>query len=116
MDLSLEALKEAVAIREQIDQLETRLSNLLGGSAVPAAPVTKTGGGKRAMSPEGRARISAAAKARWAARRGDQASSTTEPKAERRGISAAGRKRLSEMMKARWAARKQKKTAAKKRS
>jgi hypothetical protein len=114
MDLSLEALKEAVAIREQIDQLETRLAALLGGSAAPAMAATKTGGGKRTMSPEGRARISAAAKARWAARRGNQSSSSAG--SERRGISTAGRKRLSEMMKARWAAKKQKKTAAEKRS
>ena len=105
MDLSLEALKEAVAIREQIDKLEARLAGIFGGAATSAKPPT-TSRRSRGMSAEARARISAAAKARWAARRAKQSAPATGAKTQGRGITAAGRKRLSEMMKARWAARK----------
>ncbi len=60
------------------------------------------------MSPEGRAAISAAAKARWAAKRGEaqpEAAPVTEeakPK-KKRNISEAGRKAMSLAAKRRWA-------------
>lgn len=77
---SVDQLKRAIAIREQISKLEAELSSILGGDAAPTGKrrYTKkaTGGessaggapkkGKRAMSEEGRARIIAAQKARWA--------------------------------------------------
>ena len=71
MDLSVKQLEEAVAIRRQIDQLRSRLNSLLGGSsassapaamAAPSAPRNRRGG----LSAAGRARIAAAARARWA--------------------------------------------------
>jgi hypothetical protein len=105
---TLEQLKEAVAIKEQIAELETKLAKLFGETvSVPtaaesAAPVKKT----RKMSAAGKARISAAAKARWAKARGE-ATNAPAPK-KRGGISAAGRARISAAMKARWAARKKK--------
>ena len=37
MDISVKALEEAVSIRRQIDNLERRLSSILGGA--PARPV-----------------------------------------------------------------------------
>jgi putative heme iron utilization protein len=72
------------------------------------------------MSAAARKRISDAAKARWAARKGASTAKSTPPKktsfapakAGGRRMSMAARKRMSEMMKARWAARK--KAAAKK--
>jgi hypothetical protein len=68
--------------------------------------------GRRMMSVAARKRISAAMKARWAARK--KASPATKPakakakKATNRPqMSSAARKKLSSLMKARWAARKQ---------
>jgi len=63
-DISLQQLKQAVAIRERIESLEKELSRIIGGQPSPAK-----GGAprkKRKMSAAARAKISAAAKARWA--------------------------------------------------
>src|SRR6266567_4445219 len=99
MDISLKSLEEAVSIRRQIGSLEKRLSAILGGSP---STVPSTHRGKRRMSPQARAKIAAAMKARWAKKK-----STTGGKAARMkgGLTAAGRKRLSQLMKARWAAK-----------
>jgi hypothetical protein len=99
MDISLKSLEEAVGIRRQIATLEKRLGSLLGAS--PSATSTRRGKGR--MSPQARAKIAAAMRARWARRKGG----TTAAKTVKRkgGITAAGRKRLSQLMKARWAAR-----------
>lgn len=104
VDLSLNTLREALNLRQQIDELEARLASLFTPSQTGAAEKRPQA---RRMSAAARARISAAAKARWAARRSGQSAPTPERKTKKTGgISAAGRKRLSEMMKARWAARK----------
>jgi len=55
------------------------------------------------MSPQARAKIAAAMRARWAKRKGKAAHVSTAKR--KGGITAAGRKRLSQLMKARWAAR-----------
>ncbi|MCX6971378.1 MAG: hypothetical protein NTV93_14660 [Verrucomicrobia bacterium] len=68
---------------------------------------------KRTMSAEGRARISAATKARWAARRASKtAKVVVAPKAgkpakvkKKSGLTPEGRAKLAANMKARWAAR-----------
>jgi hypothetical protein len=105
MDISVEALQEAVSIRRQIDTLEKRLSSILGGT--PSSSATR--GGRRRMSAATRAKLAAAARARWAKLK---AGTKTAPAKKKGGITPAGRKRLSQLMKARWAARK--KAAAKK--
>lgn len=72
-NLSINQLKRAVQLKEQIARLENELASVLGSNSAtrgrsgskPAAPAAKSGA-KRTMSAEGRARISAAAKARWA--------------------------------------------------
>ena len=77
----------------------------------PAKPVK---GKKSKMSAAGRARISAAAKARWAARRAGKATpvaAAAKPakatkKTKKNNISPEGRAKLAAAMKARWAARK----------
>jgi len=63
---------------------------------------------KRHLSPEGRRRIIAAAKKRWAAKRADGTGTASQrAAAPRRGaMSPAGRKRLALAMKKRWAAAK----------
>lgn len=75
---SVDQLKRALAIKEQIASLEAELTSVLGGTAAPAAATAKRkytkkaaavvadAPKKRTMSAEGRARIIAAQKARWA--------------------------------------------------
>jgi hypothetical protein len=104
MDISVKALEEAVSLRRQIDNLERRLSSILGGAparpVAAAAPTRKQAG--RYFSPSTRAKLSAAARARWAKLKGG-----TKPAAAKKkgALTAAGRRKLSELMKARWAAR-----------
>ena len=105
MDISVKALEAAVSIRRQIDNLERRLSSILGGApARPTvtAPAKAQGGRGRYFSPSTRAKLASAARARWAKLKGG----TKPPPAKKKGaLTAAGRRKLSELMKARWAAR-----------
>lgn len=82
-EFTVEQIKQAIAIKEKIEKLENELNTILGGistdnpivewhksvkaeknskKAVEAAAPKR----KRVMSPEGRAKIAAAATARWA--------------------------------------------------
>ena len=73
MDLSLNKLKEAISIRTQIQSLEKRLSGIFGtGGGGSSSRSSSRGGGRRrrSMSAATRAKLSAAARARWAKRRG----------------------------------------------
>lgn len=99
MDISVKALEEAVSIRRQIDNLERRLSAILGGSTPPTT--TRSAGG-RYFSPATRAKLAAAAKARWARLRGPAPATPAKKKGQ---LTPAGRRKLSQLMKARWAAR-----------
>lgn len=123
MDLSLEKLKEAVSLREQIHSLEQRLSSIFGSGSVSGSESSTSGGSakraaksdgrrrRRAMSSATREKLASAARARWARERGsDTSASSDAPKAvksskRKGGITAAGRKKLSDAMRARWAAR-----------
>jgi hypothetical protein len=95
-------LQRAIAIKEELQSLERELSDLLGAPA-PAAPGPRRK--RRTMSAAGRARIAAAAKARWAALRARKAGKAApQPlhKAKKR-FSAAARARMAAAAKARWA-------------
>jgi hypothetical protein len=108
MSISLQTLKEAVQIKEQISQLEARLSRILGGS-VPSVKSTGAAKGARGMSAAGRANIIAAQKARWAKAKAESAPAGKPAKGKRKkkgGLTVEGRARLAATMKARWAARK----------
>ncbi len=96
--LSAKQLRRAAALKEKIQSLENKLLQMLGASAPAAAPA----GPKRKwkMSAAGRAKIAAAAKARWAKVKAGK--SSTKPKAKRK-MSAAGRARIRAAVKARWA-------------
>jgi len=105
MDISVKELQEAISIRQQIDNLQRRLSSLLRGAPQrPTAPPAPAASG-RYFSPATRAKLAAAARARWARTRGP--GGTTAPSAAgRKGqLTPAGRRKLSQLMKARWAAR-----------
>ena len=94
--LSASQLRRAADIKDKIESLNNELTRLLGSSTVAAAPHKR-----RKMSAAARAKIAAAARARWAKHRGTASvKATAKPK---RKISAAGRKRLVQLAKARWA-------------
>ena len=109
MDISVKDLQEAISIRQQIDNLQRRLSSLLRGAPQrpdatqrPTAPTARG----RYFSPATRAKLAAAARARWARRRGTGAAAPAKSPAKRKGqLTPAGRRKLSLLMKARWAAR-----------
>jgi hypothetical protein len=107
-------LREAADLKERIDALQEQLSAILDGAARPALVSTESpklprnGGRKkrRKVSAQGRANISAAQKARWAARRGEGPSAAAlaiEAEKPKRARSAAWRQALSAAMKRRWA-------------
>jgi len=62
--LSAQQLRRAADIKDKIQSLEKELEQILGSSTKPAA--TAAPKKRRKMSAAGRAKISAAAKARWA--------------------------------------------------
>lgn len=100
------------AERDRITQVIAALETLQGGegsllkaeAATLRAAARAGKSGKRHISPEGRKRISEAAKRRWAEQRKTAGSGT-------RHMSAAARKRIGEAMKKRWAERKKAQTA-----
>ena len=123
MDISLKSLEEALLIRRQIGTLEKRLASLLGTALSRSA---FNNGGKRMLAAT-RAKLYAAAKARWVKRKRSDVSKAeadalfgkrSEVKdshdryanieisyaRKKGGLTPAGRKRLSQLMKARWAA------------
>jgi hypothetical protein len=99
MDISVKDLQEAISIRQQIDNLQRRLSSLLRGA--PQREVASTAPG-RYFSPATRAKLAAAARARWAKKRGTGGDAPSKRKGQ---LTPAGRRRLSLLMKARCAAR-----------
>ena len=111
MDISVKDLQEAISIRQQIDNLQRRLSSLLRGApqrptapqrpGAPQRPTAPTASG-RYFSPATRIKLAAAARARWARRRGTGGAASVKTKGQ---LTPAGRRKLSQLMKARWAAR-----------
>jgi len=108
MDISVKDLQEAISIRQQIDNLQRRLSSILRGAPQTATAPAASSASGRFFSPATRAKLAAAAKARWARRRGTTTTTTTTataPAKSRGQLTPAGRRKLSQLMKARWAAR-----------
>ena len=116
-------LRKAANIQEKIQSLQKELGQILGGEvSTPAQPTEAPK--KRKMSAAGRARIAAAARARWAKIKGTapkrkmnargianiqagvlkrMAAKGKAVQKPKRKISAAGRARLAALVKARWA-------------
>ena len=88
-ELSLQQLKQTVAIREQIEDLQKELNGIVGGQPAPAkaaAPPRR----KRRFSAAARAKLSATMKARWATRQGKRRlSAKSAPVATARGLTTA---------------------------
>jgi hypothetical protein len=96
-NLTAKQLRRAADLKERIDALQERLSQLLGAPA--PAPVVAIGKRKRKkISAAGIARIRAAQKARWAAIKKGNAAPM-----RKRKVSAAGRAKLAALARARWA-------------
>jgi hypothetical protein len=96
--LSAKQLRRAAALKEKIQSLENKLLQMLGSSTNTVASAVPRR--KWKMSAAGRAKIAAAAKARWAKVKAGK--SSAKPKAKRK-MSAAGRARIRAAVKARWA-------------
>ena len=125
--LSTAQLRRALQLSEQIDTMQQQLHAILGSSgSVTAAPSKAKAAvgptrGKRTMSAAGRARIAAAARARWAKIKSKAApakatpakatAKTAAPK-KKGGLTAEGRAKLAAAMKARWEAKKKGSPAA----
>ncbi|MHB8523164.1 MAG: hypothetical protein ACYDH9_20760 [Limisphaerales bacterium] len=92
LNLSTQELKKAVTLKEQIENLQSQLAEMLGGEI----PIPSK---KRTMSASARERIGAAQKERWAQlRAGEQAASPGK-----RTMSASARAAIGAAQKARWA-------------
>lgn len=98
-------MRRAAALKEKIQSLEKGLNQLLGSSTKPVARAVPRR--KWKMSAAGRAKIFAAAKARWAKVKGRKLSVKRAKKAKRK-MSAAAKAKLSARMKMIWARRKAK--------
>ena len=114
-NLTVQQLRQAADLKEEIQGLENQLSHLLGSSAAPvtapqpvaesvAAKAPKKKGG---MSAAGKARIAAAQKARWAkikaAKPAVKAVPAAKPAKKKFTMSAAAKAKISAAAKARWA-------------
>jgi hypothetical protein len=103
-DLTVNQLKRAAAIKEQIEKLNKDLSSILG---VPANSGTVSAK-KRTMAASVKRKIAAAQKARWAKiRQAKPAMRSTRPaaQAKKKRFSRATRAKLSAKLKAYWAAK-----------
>ena len=106
MSISIQALKEAISIKEEISTLEARLNKILAGGELPF-PLTSPSSAKtsrKKMSAAARARIGAAQKARWAKIKGTAPVAKAGKK--KGGLSPEGRARIIAAQKKRWAAKK----------
>jgi hypothetical protein len=118
---SLEQLRRALQISEQIESLKTDLASFFGGvvdvaAEVLAAPMAKAE--KRTLSPAAKAKIAAGQKKRLARPKKNEepvivvgllpatAKDTPKPRKKKGRLSAAGRARIAAAQKARWAAAK----------
>ena len=116
-NLTATQLRRAADIQERIEALSSELSSILAGAgasngqSAPSAAAKKVDGRGRNMSAAGRARIAAAAKARWAKIRADKsgnapskASNTSAAPAKgKRTMSPAARAKIAAAARARWA-------------
>jgi hypothetical protein len=103
--LTVEQLRRAVSIKERIERLEAELRAIMvDGPSGPVKSEAASSTTGRRMSAAGRARIAAAARARWAKVRGQKA---PHPEADaapkRRKMSRAARAKMAAAARARWA-------------
>src|SRR5208282_3751057 len=96
-DLTTAQLQRIIDIKQQIEDLQSQLDSIGGGTGRgPGRPK-----GKRRMSAAGRRAIAAAARARWAKYRG-KAVKKSKPAGKRRKMSAAARAKMAAVARERW--------------
>jgi len=104
--LTATQLRQAADLKEKIESLQKKLAALLPGNEISASKAAVPAKKKRGMSAAGRARVSAAAKKRWAkikaAKLSVKPAAKPAPKM-RRKMSAAAKAKLSKLAKERWA-------------
>jgi hypothetical protein len=102
--LSVQQLRKAAVLKEKIQSLEKELGRLLGSTPAPASgsPPRKK---KFTMSAAAKAKISAAAKARWAKIKGKTTVAKPAAKKAKGKMSAVTKAKLSAKLKAIWAKR-----------
>ena len=93
-------LRHAADIQERIQSLQQELTQILGAEPNNLQRAPKLARGRR-MSAAGRARIAAAARARWARLRAERGLTAPARKPKRR-VSPATRARLAAIARARW--------------
>jgi hypothetical protein len=98
--LTSKQLRQAASLKDKIESLEKRIGKLLGSPSKPVAEAKPKK--RRKMSAAGRARIAAAARARWAKLKGKETSVKPVKKVKRK-MSKAARAKISALAKARWA-------------
>lgn len=98
-NLTVGQLRQVVAIKEQIERLQSQLNSIAGNGHARAG-----GPKRRVMSAAAKARIAAAQRLRWAKMKG-RGGKTAGPakRAGRRKVSAATKARLAAIARARWA-------------
>ena len=101
--LSVSDLRKAANLKERIEALEKKLSQLIGSATKAESAPVVTRKKKRGMSAAGRARIVAAQKARWAKIKAAKGGAKAKPAKKKRGMSPEGRARIIAAQKARWA-------------
>src|SRR5208283_6060144 len=102
-DLTTSQLKSIIAIKEQIEALQGQIDSIVaGGGEIPIPSAVETPK-KRRRSPAVRARMAAAARARWSKIKGTGATAAKPAKKGKRRLSAAGRAAIIAATKARWA-------------
>ncbi len=105
LDLTINQLKRAAAIKEQIADLNKELRAILGASGNSGATLKR----KRTMSASVKKKIAAAQQARWATLRGIKpATRSVKPvaKPKKKRMSPGTRAKLSAKLKTYWAAKK----------
>jgi len=105
LELTVNQLKRAAALKEQIEALNKELGRILGVSAASGAVSKK----KRRIGNSGRKNIAAAQRARWAMFRASKpATLSVEPSAQakKKIMSRATKAKLSAKLRAYWKAKK----------
>lgn len=101
-NLTTSKLKTIINIKEQIEALQSQIDSITAGGGEIPIPPTGDAPKKRRRSPAVRARMAAAAKARWAKIKGTGATDSKPAKRKDWRSSPATRAKLSAAAKARW--------------
>ncbi|MEQ1858441.1 MAG: histone [Chthoniobacteraceae bacterium] len=102
---SIEQLKRAITLAEQIETLQAELNQIISGVSGKVSTVATTlkAKAKKVISPAARAKMVAGIKARWAKIKAAKAPTPAKAPKKKGGMSAAGRAAIVAAQKARWA-------------